>query len=69
MKRLLFVQASPGQSVHDFADQMLEIADALDYAVHGTFNQYHLTAARGMFREQVIKPWDDAQRRSYLNAS
>ncbi len=59
------VEAEPGQNVYDFAAELLVLAYCRNGAVRGQFNQHVLEARPGMMREQVLKPWDDFQRRSY----
>lgn len=61
------VEAEPGQNVADFAAELVTIAWRTNDVVLGEFNQHTLEARPGMTREDVMRPWNNAQRESYLN--
>lgn len=59
------MEAKPCEEVLAFAARMVARAWETNSVVLGEFNQHTLEAKPGMTREQVMKPWDDAQRASY----
>ena len=59
------VEAQPCQTIDQFAAELVVIAWRENAVVLGRFNQHILVATPGMTREQVMKPWNDYQRRSY----
>lgn len=61
------MEAKPCEDVSAFAARMVVKAWQTGGVVLGEFNQYTLEARPGMTRQQVLKPWDDAQRASYEN--
>jgi hypothetical protein len=67
MTTTVLIKAKPGQDVYDFAAQLVRMAWEINSTIYGQFNQYLLEAKPGMTRDDVAKPWDDEQRRSYLS--
>ncbi len=65
-KMFNIVEAEPGQHVADFASEMVALAYRLNMPILGEFNQYTLEARPGMTTEDVLKPWNEDQRRSYF---
>lgn len=62
----MMIEARPCQLIHSFAAELVALAWQSNSTVYGRFNQHVLEAKPGMSREQVVKPWDDAQRQSYF---
>lgn len=60
------IRARLGQDIYDFAAELVVMAWHTNAPVEGKHNDLILEAWPGMTREQVLKPWDDAVRRSYL---
>lgn len=63
---MIIMQAEPGQPIWRFADELIARAWATNDVVLGEFNQHTLEARVGMTREDVLRQWDEAQRRSYF---
>lgn len=63
---MIIMVARPCQDISDFAAEMVRRAWLENDAVLGEFNQFTLEARPGMTRDQVMRDWDDAQRRSYF---
>lgn len=61
------VEARPGEIVTDFARRILSQAADQGRVVLGSHNEHTLEARPGMTIEAVMKPWNDAQRRSYFD--
>lgn len=60
------VEAEPGQDVASFAAELIEIAERTNAPVSGKFNQFTLEAKPGMTAREVMCPWQDGQRESYV---
>ncbi len=60
------MQAKPCEEVHQFARRMVVEAYSRNCAVLGEHNQHTLEARPGMRSEDVLRPWNEAQRRSYM---
>ncbi len=56
--------AKPCEDVRDFARRMLVEAYTRNCPVLGEHNQHTLEARPGMLSADVLRTWDDAQRRS-----
>jgi hypothetical protein len=65
-KKLEVMEAEPGETVDAFAARMVVRSWQTGAAVIGGHNQHTLECRLGMTREQVLAPWHDAQRKSYL---
>lgn len=63
--RTELLEAKPCESIEAFAARMVAYSWEIMGTVLGEFNQHTLECRPGMTREQVMKPWDDAQRASY----
>jgi hypothetical protein len=63
---VILMRARPCQEITSFAAEMVAQAYLRNRAVYGRFNQHTLVARPGMTRRDVMKPWDDAARRSYF---
>ncbi len=66
MTPLHIMQAKPGEEVHQFARRMVVEAYTRNCTVLGEHNQHTLHASPGMTSEDVLMPWNEAQRRSYM---
>jgi hypothetical protein len=58
------IDAEPGESVHDFA-RRLQVACYGGGFAFGRFNDRLLESRPGMEVRDIVRPWDDAQRKSY----
>lgn len=65
--RTELLEARPCEDVHAFAARMVAHSWAIMGTVLGEFNQHTFECVPGMTREQVLKPWNGAQRASYEN--
>jgi hypothetical protein len=59
--------AEPTECINVFANRMVMMASQTGEVILGEFNQHTLEARPGDTRKDVMKPWNDAQRESYLN--
>lgn len=60
------MEASPCEDVDRFAARMLVRAYETGCTVLGEHNEHTLEARPGMTTKDILKPWNEAQRRSYL---
>jgi hypothetical protein len=60
------MKADPGEEVGDFACRMLLRAVGANATVLGEHNQHTLEARPGMGIKEILAPWHEAQRSSYL---
>jgi hypothetical protein len=66
MSNVTIMEAMPCEDVCDFAIRMIQRAKVDGSTVLGEFNQYTLEASPSSSQADVLKPFDEHQRRSYF---
>lgn len=65
MSDFIVMKADPGEQVSSFAARMVSAALRKNQLILGEFNQHTFEARPGSKLSEVLKPWEDAQRKSY----
>lgn len=60
------IDAKPGQNVSEFAAKLVVLAWQQNCEVHGRHNDFILHAKPGDTTQIVLLPWNEKQKRSYL---
>lgn len=66
MPEFEILEARTCEDVEAFAARMVVLSWTSNRIVLGEFNSFTFEARPGMTREDVMKPWAEAQRRSYF---
>ena len=66
MPEFEILEARTCEDVEAFAARMVVLSWTSNRIVLGEFNSFTLECRPGMTREDVMKPWAEAQRRSYF---